>query len=424
MSEQRFVLGYCVGEDGTKTCEAFPVEATQPDLYITGLTLVDGVLTIERSDGATFPATFTIPAAESEQLNIDASVAPVIDIAAQTATFTTINDVDGTAGAPYVMDLSTLFAALTSSPHPMLIAGDNITITGNDTDGYTISGPDPVVDTDTDTFATISGDTITFADGTTYTIPADTTNQSTAAPTSAINITTTNNPDGSVNYDFSIPAIDEKDAGLVFPWVASDADDCLPAPIPAGCEGLVNSITFSPEGDIFEWTGAAWNRVHVGSGTQRVNVTAEPIFTIDEAALAAAAAAPAGTSTPIGTSTASWTNPWCVPAVWSGIWRTTYQFTAVSGNRIDVNHVFAAGSNVSASGTTGLTMDTHGYPAGGPTPVQSGPQTIEFNSVVPPGATRTIAVDFLLVSREHVPAGGNRLQIGTTYVRSTAERGA
>lgn len=151
----------------TGQCGWFLPVADAPDVAVENFEFDAGVLTITMNNGVQYPVTVTIPAGETEQLNIDASTDPVLDTGAGTITFETINDVAGTAGAPYVLDISSLITLLTSTPHPDLIAGDNITITGNDVDGYTISAADGAVDTDT--FATFDPATniITFADGTT-----------------------------------------------------------------------------------------------------------------------------------------------------------------------------------------------------------------------------------------------------------------
>lgn len=151
----------------TGECGWLIPQADAPDLHIVAASIAGDVITLTRSDGVTYPVTITHPA-ETEQLNVDATVPGSFDIGTNIATFQTIYDVTGAAGAPLELDLTDLVNALTTTPHPTFTAGANVTITGNPTTGYTISS----VDTDTDTFATLSGNTITFANGDTLTIPA------------------------------------------------------------------------------------------------------------------------------------------------------------------------------------------------------------------------------------------------------------
>lgn len=173
MAEQRFVFGYCVNEDGSRDCGSFPVEVASPDVFIADYTINGNILTIIRTDGEEFTVELTIPEAETEQTNFDATFTPVVNLNTRNIVFQRINDVDGTTSLLNI-DIGPLMDALTSAPFPMFTAGDNVTITGNDVDGYVISS----VDTDTDTFGTVTTSagvtTITFPDGSSFTPEAPT----------------------------------------------------------------------------------------------------------------------------------------------------------------------------------------------------------------------------------------------------------
>lgn len=173
MTKQIFGRDTVTGE-----CGWFTPVADAPDLFITNATVAGDIITLTRSDGVQFPVEIThpaIPAGETEQLNFDASVRPVVNLDTEVIVFQRIADVSGETSLLNV-DISGLIAALTSTPHPAIIAGDNITITGNDVDGYTINSTDPTVDTDTfGTVTTVGGvTTINFPDGTSYTPTAPT----------------------------------------------------------------------------------------------------------------------------------------------------------------------------------------------------------------------------------------------------------
>lgn len=95
---------------------------------------------------------------ETDGVHVNGALAPVVDLDAQTITYATVNDADESAGPDLLMDISGLIALLTSTPHPELLAGDGITITGDDSVGYTLSVSDADV---VCTFVTNSDGTIT-----------------------------------------------------------------------------------------------------------------------------------------------------------------------------------------------------------------------------------------------------------------------
>ena len=123
----------------------------------------DGSITITSpltGDSVTVPPP---PAPETDGVHVNGAVAPVVDLATQTITFATVTDADESPGPNLLVDISELIALLTSTPHPELIAGEGITITGDDSVGYTIATA--VIDTDTDTrisctFALVGGELV------------------------------------------------------------------------------------------------------------------------------------------------------------------------------------------------------------------------------------------------------------------------
>lgn len=151
MTKQIFGRDTVTGE-----CGWFTPVADAPDVFIAGLTIAGDTITAVRSDGATFPVTITHPTPpaptdpETDGVHLNGSVAPVIDLQAQTITYATLNDLDETPAAPLVQDISALIAALTSAPPPSVIGGSNVTVTTNANGDWVVSVPNPTVDTDTD----------------------------------------------------------------------------------------------------------------------------------------------------------------------------------------------------------------------------------------------------------------------------------
>lgn len=133
------------------------LEAETDNSIVSG-TATEDELTLTDADGNNIVIAIVHPPVPDEQGDyIDGTVAPVVDVAAGTMTFTTVNDETEAVGTPIVADLSGLIAALTSSPHPSF-AGSGVTYDAG-TDTYTFT------DTDTDTFASLAGTVITFANG-------------------------------------------------------------------------------------------------------------------------------------------------------------------------------------------------------------------------------------------------------------------
>ena len=141
---------------------AAAIAAIPPDTD-TNNTLVanpDGSITI--TSPLTGDSVTTSPPVPAETPGVFVTGPPVYNFAAGTATYPTEDDVTGAVGE-IEQDISGLIALLTSTPHPELIAGEGITITGDDVAGYTISTT--VADTDTDTriactFALVSGELV------------------------------------------------------------------------------------------------------------------------------------------------------------------------------------------------------------------------------------------------------------------------
>lgn len=146
-------LPITVDPDTGKACINIIDENTDTDNFITNLTISGDTITAVRSDGVTFPVTITNPP-ETDGIHLDGTIAPVINLQAQTITYATLNDLDETAAAPLVQDISALIAALTSAPPPSVVGGSNVTVTTNANGDWVISVPNPTVDTDTDTYST------------------------------------------------------------------------------------------------------------------------------------------------------------------------------------------------------------------------------------------------------------------------------
>lgn len=81
-----------------------------------------------------------VPDPETDGVHVDGATQPVVDAAAGTITFATLNDADESAGPPLVIDISSIIA-LAASMTPTSPNG-SITIVGNPQSGYTIETDD------------------------------------------------------------------------------------------------------------------------------------------------------------------------------------------------------------------------------------------------------------------------------------------
>jgi hypothetical protein len=123
------------------------------DTFTTYVDNGDDTITLTFADGSTK----TIPCTDTAAIPVDNGDG--------TVTVTYANGSSYTYTTGLVVDTDTVVT------YDFQWAPDgSVTITGSD--GSTFTGPPNTVDTDTDTFATLSGQTITFADGSTLTVAA------------------------------------------------------------------------------------------------------------------------------------------------------------------------------------------------------------------------------------------------------------
>ena len=179
------------------------LDNAQPTL--TSATVDDDTITLTLSDGT--PLVITTDDAdtpESDGLHINGAIAPVVDVAAETITYETVNDADENSGPPIVADISALIAALTSPAAPTFV-GNGVTFNPV-TNTYTI--------TDVDTAGTFNAatNTISFPDGTSLLIPPG------ATPSSLVD-----NEDGTFTHNNGVsdPVIvdyktEYSDASLIY----------------------------------------------------------------------------------------------------------------------------------------------------------------------------------------------------------------
>jgi len=226
------------------------------DVKVTGYTIVDGVITLEQSDGSTFPV--MLPAEVGTYVT---EAGTTLDVPGQTLTVGTADDGTEAAGS-FEIDLAALFAALTSPAMP--------TFTGNAVSFDPATNTFNIADTDTDTNTTSTftdnGDgTYTHNDGNggkpvTFTAgDLDTDDQEITSNT--LDVTSTTDASGQKDYQIEIPCVFESICGSVSRarkvWatelVGATAGDVLPAPDlivpvtnPNGCLGILEASYMAP----------------------------------------------------------------------------------------------------------------------------------------------------------------------------------
>ena len=123
----------------------------KPDNSVASATIANDVITITEDNGDTHTVTITHPPVPDEEgIYLDGVNTPVLDVAAKTLTYSTVIDEGEAAGTPIVLDLTPMFAALTSPAMP--------TFTGNAISFNAATNEYTITDTDTtipDTFGTL-----------------------------------------------------------------------------------------------------------------------------------------------------------------------------------------------------------------------------------------------------------------------------